>query len=62
MSEQTQKHSRGPELGTDTKLLQKKKNADSLQFGLCKDTEEMVEFERLDGEDVLKTVSFRKSR
>lgn len=60
MSEQTQKHSRGPGLGTDTPLFQK--NASSLQFGPCKDTEEMVEFERLEGEDVFKTVNFRKKR
>lgn len=38
------------------------KNADSLQFGPCKDPEERVEFERLGGKDVFKTVSFRKSR
>ena len=30
-------------------------NADSLQFGPYKDTEEMVEFERLGGKDVFKT-------
>lgn len=36
-------------MSTDTQLLQK--NADSLQFGPCKDTEEMVELERLGGKD-----------
>ena len=38
------------------------KNTSSLQFSPCKDTEEMVEFDRLEGEDVFKTVNFRKKR
>lgn len=37
-------------------------DAESLQLGPCKDTEEMVEFERLGGKDVFKTVSFREHR
>lgn len=46
MSELTQYH------GQDEHRCQLwEKNADCLQFGPCKDTEEMVELERLGGKD-----------